>query len=205
MRLPGSHILPAVLLAAAVTMPGAFGQKKNPAQRGMPEEAKVAKPPRANPPGGGKGPDAAKKDGMRKDGRPAPNPFTAIDRWNAMNPRQRERMLSKMPPERRKQFLDKLDRFNSLPKEEQQLLRERQERLSHLPPEEQQLVRRDGARFEKLPPARRQAMLDELQKLRKMSESERTTYFSSSEFKDKFYPAEQQMIENFAKVLPLRK
>jgi hypothetical protein len=144
---------------------------------------------------------------MRKDaaGRPAPNPFTAIDRWNAMNPRQRERMLSKMPPERRKQFMDKLDKFNSLPKQEQQLLRERQERLSHLPPEEQQLVRRDGARFEKLPPARRQAMLDELQKLRKMSENERSTYFSSPEFKDKFYPAEQQMISNFAKVLPVRK
>ena len=48
-----------------------------------------------------------------------------------------------MPPERQKQFLDKVEKFNALPKEEQQLARERYERLSKLPPDQQQVVRRD--------------------------------------------------------------
>lgn len=202
MRLAPTHTLLVTILAAGLLTPAAFGQKKNPAPRSpAAEEPKGPKPQRQNGPGGMKGPSGPKNG----PGRPAPNPFTAIDRWNAMNPKQRERMLSRMEPERRKQFLNKLEKFNALPKDEQQLLRERHERLSHLAPEQQQLVRRDGARFEKLPPARRQAMLQEFAKLRQMSEGERSAYFASPEFRDKFYPAEQQMIANLSQVLPVRK
>ena len=47
-------------------------------------------------------------------------------------------------------------------------------------------------------------MFQEFLKLRKMSESERSAYLGSPEFRDKFYPAEQQMIGNLTKVLPRR-
>ena len=204
MRLASKTLLVLTLAAGGFTTAGFGGQKKNPQPaRPTPADQPAQGKSRPNAPDTGKAsaPDAQR--GM--PARPAPNPFTAIDRWNAMNPKQRERMLERMPTDRRKQFLDKLEKFNALPKEEQQLSRERYERLSKLPPDEQQVVRRDGARFEKLPPARRQAMLQEFQKLRKMSESERATYLSSPEFRDKFYPAEQQMIGNLAKVLPVRK
>jgi uncharacterized protein DUF3106 len=188
-------------LSAAVWTSAAYGQKKTSAPREAPASRPGAKPPRGNTPGGAKGGPSSKEG----PGRPAPNPITAVDRWNAMNPKQRERLLTKMPPERQKQFLDKVEKFNALPKEEQQLARERYERLTNLPPDQQQVVRRDIARLGNLPPARRQAMNQEFLKLRKMSESERSTYLASPEFRDKFYPAEQQMIENLTQVLATRK
>jgi len=202
MGLVAPKTLLVLTLIAGAMAPAAFGQKKTPPpQARSADEPKAAKPAKGNPGPAAKGPDAPKGAVAR----PAPNPFTPIDRWNAMNPKQRERMLSRMEPDRRKQFVDKLQKFNALPKAEQQLLRERHERLSKLPPDQQQVVRRDMARLDKLPPGRRQAMTDEFGKLRKMSENERDAYFASSEFKDKFYPNEQQMIANLAKVLPVRK
>jgi hypothetical protein len=198
MRLASSKLLLVATLAACVFTPSALGQKKSPPPRKGGEE-KGAAAPRPNAPAH-KGADP-QKDG----GRPAPNPLNAIDRWNAMNPKQRELMLERMDPDRRKQFLEKLNKFNALPKEEQQRQREGYERLSKLPPDQQQLLRRDMNRFEKLPPARKQAMQQEFQKLRKMSESERAAYLDTPEFKDKFYPAEQDMITNLSKVMPVRK
>ena len=199
MRLVRSKALLILTLAAGVGVP-AFPQKKAQEPRtAKPDRQPNPKQPHAKLPPGEKPPDSSKA------GRPAPNPVTPIDRWNAMNERQRDRMLSKMPPERRKQFLDKVEKFNALPKEEQQLNRERYERLSNLPPEQQQVVRRDLSRLANLPPARRQAMNQEFQKLRNMSETERNAYLSSPEFRDKFYPAEQQMIGNLTSVLPSRK
>ena len=200
MGLVAPKTLLVLTLAAGAMAPAAFSQKKTPPPARAADEPKAARPGKGNPAPAAKGPD-----GPRGAARPAPNPFTPIDRWNAMNPKQRERMLSRMEPDRRKQFLDKLQKFNALPKAEQQLLRERHERLSKLPTDQQQVVRRDIARLDKLPPGRRQAMTDEFGKLRKMSENERNVYFASSEFKDKFYPNEQQMIANLAKVLPVRK
>jgi len=202
-RAPFKTFLLLALAAATMTPSAAFGEKKNAQQpRQAPADHPAQAKSRPNAPNAGK---AAGPDAKAGPARPTPNPLTTIDRWNAMNPKQRERMMERMNPDRRKQFLDKLQKFNSLPKAEQQLARERYERLSKLPPEEQQVVRRDMARWEKLPPARREAMLEEFSRLRKMSEAERSTYFDSPEFKDKFYPAEQQMIGNLSKVLPVRK
>ena len=153
-------------------------------------------------------PDGHKGAGGRKGPATGPrkvNPYNVVDRWNAMNPKQRERLLAKMPPERQKQFLDKVERFNALPQQEQQIARDRYDRLSKLPEEEQQVVLRDIRRLNNLPPARQQAMNQEFLKLRQMSESERSAYLASSEFKDKFYPNEQQMIGSLAKVLATRK
>jgi hypothetical protein len=201
MHSSASKTLLALALSAVMTTSGVYGQKKTSAPRGASAaQQPTAKAARGTRPGGAKV-GSVPNDGQ---GRPAANPITAVDRWNAMNPKQRERLLSKMPPERQKQFLDKVEKFNALPKEDQQLARERYERLSSLPLEQQQVVRRDIARLNNLPPARRQAMNQEFMKLRKMSESERSAYLTSPEFRDKFYPVEQQMIGNLTKVLATR-
>ena len=183
-------------LAAGLAMPALSADGKQKA-------ARPPNPPRAK--GFKAGPGAnAPRPGPGAAMRPPANPYNVVDRWNAMNPRQRERLLEKMPPERQKQFLDKVEKFNALPRPEQQMLRERYDRLSRLPREEQQLVLRDIRRLNNLPPARQQAMNQEFQKLRQMSDPERAEYLSSSEFKDRFYPAEQQMISNLSKVLATR-
>jgi hypothetical protein len=196
MPLDASKTLLAVMVAAIATAPAAFGDKKNATQRAVRVE-----PARTN---------VAviadsKAKSASKGARTAPNPITPIDRWNAMNPQQRERMLERMDPDRRKQFLEKLDRFNALPKEEQQLTRERYQRLSQLSPEQQQVVRRDMKRLDKLPPERREAMFQEFVKLRSMSASDRSAYLASPEFRDRFRPAEQQMIGNLTTLLPAGK
>src|SRR6478735_465363 len=119
MRLAVSKTLITIALSAAVWTPAICGQKKNPApHEPAPAQTPAAKPPRANAPGGGKG-------GEMPAARPVPNPYNAVDHWNSINPKQRERLLSRMPPEKRQQFLEKIQKFNSLPKEEQQLARER--------------------------------------------------------------------------------
>src|ERR1044072_2134684 len=117
MRLSASKTLLVLTLTAGIYSPAAFGEKK-PAP-----EAKGMKGPRQKGPegvrpkgaGGGrpKGPDGARKGPDGPQGgmnRPAANPITPIDRWNAMNPRQRERMLSQMPPERKQQFMDTVEK-----------------------------------------------------------------------------------------------
>jgi len=201
MRLVVSRTILTIALAAVACTPAVYGQKKTQAPHEPPAaQSPAAKAPRENGPAGpkgAKGPDAA--------ARPMANPYNAVDRWNAMNPKQRERLLERMPADKRQQFLDKIHKFNALPKQEQQMMREQYERLSHLPPDQQQVVRRDLAKFNNLPPARQQAMNQEFLKLRKMSESERNTHLSSPEFRDKFYPAEQQMIGDLTKVLSTRK
>jgi len=192
----GSVSKPVLVVALALSLApaGLWAQKKEKGARPITPPASVR--PRAKMADGPKGPGGG--------ARPPLNPYNVVDRWNAMNPRQRERLLAKMPPERQKQLLDKVEKFNALPKQEQQMARERYDRLRKLPQEEQQVVLRDIRRFNNLPPGRQQAMNQEFLKLRQMSESERAEYLASSEFKDKFYPNEQQMIGNLSKVIATR-
>jgi hypothetical protein len=194
-----SRSVQAAALWMALDLSGAFAQKKEKVPRLLPLPATR---PHANMHDGHKGPGGPK--GTAAAPRKV-NPYNLVDRWNAMNPKQRERLLAKMPPERQKQFLEKVEKFNALPEQEQQIARERYDRLSKLPEEDQQVVLRDIRRLNNLPPARQQAMNQEFLKLRQMSDSERSAYLSSSEFKDKFYPNERQMIGNLAKVLATRK
>jgi hypothetical protein len=57
-------------------------------------------------------------------------------------------------------------------------------------------------RLDKLPPDRREAMFQEFVKLRGLSANERSAYLASPEFRDRFRPAEQQMIGNLTTLLP---
>lgn len=201
MTLPFLRSLLGVALAVVISALPAPAQRKEKSVRPAPSGGGSSHENLSNSPKGLKGPAGPKVD----RGRPLANPYTAVDRWNAMNPKQRQKLLAKMPPDRQKQFLEKVEKFNALPKDEQQLARERYDRLSKLPAEERQTVLGDIRRLNNLPPGRRQALNGEFLKLRQMSESERATYLASSEFKEKFYPTEQQIIGNLSKVLAARK
>jgi len=185
----------ALILAGGLFPLASFEQKRT---TPAPAPARVAAPPAVRP-------NAPAPAPPRPVPGPVANPITSIDRWNAMTAQQRQRLLSKMPPERQKQFLEKVQKFNSLPKKEQQRSREMYERLSKLPPEQQQVVLRDIRRLDNLPPARKQALNEEIAKLRKMPDAQRSDYLASDEFRNKYYPAEQQMVGNLTKLLPPRK
>ena len=126
-------------------------------------------------------------------------PPTPLERWNRMTPEQRQRMLAQMPPERRREFQQKLQQYRSLPPEERQQLRERYQTFSQLPPEQQNHARELFRQFNSLPEDRRPIVRQEYEQLRSRSESERSERMASEAFRSRFSPAEQQMLQDLAR------
>jgi Protein of unknown function (DUF3106) len=121
-----------------------------------------------------------------------------------MTPEQRERALEKFPPARQAQIRQRLERLDNLPPQQRQRMIQQYEVYSNLPPEKQILVRRQIQSFNQLPEERRQALGPELQKLRRMPEDERQARLASEDFKNKFTPAEQQMLGDISENMPIR-
>lgn len=126
---------------------------------------------------------------------------TVLDRLEKMSPEQRERVLSKLPPERRKKVEEGLERFHQLPPSEQERLRNRLERFDQLPPERQAAARRLFARFNQLPEERRQLLREEFQLLRKLEDQDRRARINSDEIRSRFTLAEQQLLQDFSNLL----
>jgi hypothetical protein len=125
----------------------------------------------------------------------------AVERWNQMSPEERERALEKLPPDRRKDFQDRLDRFNKLPQSEQQQLRERYQQFLQLPLAKQDQVRKEIKQFNQLPDDRRQALSKEFEQLRSLPEADRKTKLESDEYKSKFSPDERRMLRDLSSTL----
>ena len=155
-----------------------------------PAAAKVPKAP--NPPR----PNASKK---------LADPGASVARQlMQMTPEQRERALEKFPPARQAQIRQRLERLDNLPPQQRQRMIQQYDVYSNLPPEKQILVRRQIQSFNQLPEERRQALSPELQKLRRMPEDERQARLASEDFKNKFTPAEQQMLGDISENMPIR-
>ena len=144
-------------------------------------------PPRGGPP---RGPRA----GM---GRPFHNP---LERWLAMPPEQRERLLAQLPPRRAERIRERLERFNSLPPRERARLLRRYAYFSELLPGRQAQLRRQMETFRDTPPERRRVLAREIQRLRAMSEADRGERIASQEFRGKYSPGERRLIEDLAGV-----
>ena len=126
----------------------------------------------------------------------------AIARWNAMKPDVRAREMAKLPAEQRQRLQERIDAFNKLPKEEQIRRTERLERFNQLPPAQKQAIRQSGQQFNNLPPDRKQAVRKELVRLDNMSDEQRTRYFASDQFHNKFSPSEQEIVQNLSRITP---
>jgi hypothetical protein len=123
---------------------------------------------------------------------------TPLERWNRMTPEERRQALAKLPPERRRELLQKLQQFRDLPPEQRQQLRERYQTFRQLPPEQQNHARNLFRQFNSLPEDRRPIVRQEYEQLRSMTEAERTARISSEAFRSRFTPAEQQMLQDLA-------
>ena len=138
---------------------------------------------------------------LRPPLRPPPPGLAMIDRLDRMSPEERERALSKLPPERRKRVEERLAQFDSLPPAERERLRNRLEMFAQLPPERQAGARRLFARFNLLPQERRQLLLEEFRRLRTLDEAARRARIDSDESRSRFTLAEQQLLEDFSAIL----
>jgi flagellar motor switch protein FliG len=118
-----------------------------------------------------------------------------------MPPEQRERMLRRLPPERRAAVEERMDRLNNLPPDAKKRLRKEFDHFQQLSEENQETVRKNFRLFNELPKERRPEVRRELNDLRRMSAAERQTRFSSEEFRHKFEPNEQGILETLSGLL----
>lgn len=160
------------VLAAVMLPPAAYGQGRRP-----PGGPRVARP------------------------KPRPPGRTVLDRLERMSPEQRDRVLSNLPPERRKRVEEQLEQFHQLPPAERERLRDRLQRFRQLPPERQAAARKLFGRFGELPQDRRPLVAEEFRSLRQMEEADRRARVNSDEFRSRFSPAEQQLLQDFCNLL----
>ncbi len=149
--------------------------------------AAAQKKPPANPPppvakGGKQG-----KGGQNPQGRGGPqvNPAHELQRFLGMPPEEREKALAKLPPQRRAQFEQQLQRFENMPPAQR----------------ERQLRRLEE--FQNLPQARRPVVRQEIEDLRALPRAVRVDRLNGEEFKQSFSPQEQKYIrEAFPGIAP---
>ncbi len=132
--------------------------------------------------------------------RPAPGP-SAIERYNSMPPRQRERILEKLPADRRKAFEDRVERYNRLSPGEKRRLRGQYDQFQQLPPERRDEARRVFRRFMNLPEDRQRELRTEMETLRDLAPDERRQRVESPPFMEKFSPQERRMMRDLGRTL----
>src|SRR5579872_6034204 len=145
---------------------------------------------------------AAQQAPARKASPKIADPGAVAQRLLQMSPEERERALSRFPPERQAQIRQRLQRLDNLPKQQQDRVIERYQMFSNLPPETQNLVRRQIRAFNALPDDRRQMVGQAFQRLRRLPESERQEVLSRPAFQRRFTPEEQQILSDLSANLP---
>ncbi|MFB3825504.1 MAG: DUF3106 domain-containing protein [Bryobacteraceae bacterium] len=133
---------------------------------------------------------------------PVPAAASPLDRWNQMSPAQRDRALAKLPPDRQKSMIQRLDEFNRLPEAEKNRLRQRYARFSQMPQEKQELLRRQMRSFNQVPPDRRRVLAREIQNLRRLSDDDRRARVASEDFRGRYSAEEQQMLQDLSEYYP---
>jgi len=106
------------------------------------------------------------------------NPTKELDRFTNMSPKEREKELSKLPPQRRAVFEQRLEQYQRLTPEQRANVRQRVEEMESLPKDRQNAVKQEIQRLSALPPAQRRKELD------------------SEAFNQKFSPDEQALVHD---------
>jgi predicted Fe-S protein YdhL (DUF1289 family) len=129
------------------------------------------------------------------------NKRTPVDKWNRMSPEERQKLLSKLPPDRRKKFEDQLNQYQNMTPEQRQDMRSRLQMFNQLPPEKQTQARRVWGQYGKLPADRQPLLRNEFENLRSMPEAERNARVNSDEFRSKYNAGEQNILRDFSGLL----
>src|SRR5215470_17271830 len=132
-------------------------------------------------------PNAAKKE--KRQQRVA----QALDQFAKMSPAEREKVLSKLPPERREQIERNLKQYNSLTPEQRENLRAQYDNFQRLSPEQKQAARRALQQMNEFTPERRVAVRREVARLRQMPEEDRKARLGSAEYRDAYSADERRV------------
>jgi Protein of unknown function (DUF3106) len=125
-----------------------------------------------------------------------------LDRLEQMSPQERQRVLDRLPPERRRRLEERLEAYDRLPPEERERLRRQYERFNSLTPEQQRAARFLFRRFAALPPERKQVLRQEAHRLSQMTFAQRQRRMASPEFQDRYPVEERQILRALAAITP---
>jgi hypothetical protein len=141
------------------------------------QQQKPAKPPPAPKPPAGK-PNA----GGGRPGAPGRGPQVSVskelDQFAKMSPKEREKELAKLPPQRRAAFEQRLARYEQMTPADQEKFKLNLETMESLPKDRQNAVRQEIQRIGALPFEQRKRIL------------------SSEEFRQTFSPDEQRLVRD---------
>jgi hypothetical protein len=161
----GLRVAVAAMLVCEATSPIAAQQKK------PPKPAASAKPPSPPKPNAAGKPNAAVQ-------RLNENPAKELDRFTNMSPEAREKELSKLPPQRRAAFEQRLARYQQMTPQQQEKFKQKLEMMQRLPKDRQNAVRQEIEQLRALPPAERRKALE------------------GDELKQNFSPDEQELVRD---------
>ena len=177
-----------------LAVPSFAAEQPNPKGGGHP--AVAPKPPKqaqVKPPAAPKGQGQGRAGGAPQD---------PVDRFMKMTPDQREKALSKLPPQRRENIERRLNDLQKLPPAARTRMMNRVEILNSLPVERQQQVRQALRRFQQMPEERHAVIQTEMQNMEPLNDEQRRERMNSEEFRNRYTPAEQQMMRNMLEVVP---
>lgn len=160
------------------------------------------KPPAAGPQRTSPPPQANRP---RPAGENGPGSAENLAKLLKLSPEQRNKYLSALPPARRAMIEKRLNDYQKMPEPDRVRALERLRRMQSLPPQKQNQVRASSKKFLELPQPRRGLVNREINQLRPLSDIDRRAMMNTEEFRSKFTPAEQQMIDDICLVTPQEK
>jgi hypothetical protein len=159
-------LLPALLLVPLT----AFGQKDNKAPKAA---GKVQAPKQQVLPQG-----SATVPPIARPKAPPQIPDAQINLLMNMTPEEREKLLSRVPPDRRESISQRL------------------QRLDQLPPEQKAQLNWRFQEFQKLSPLRQRAIRAEMQTLKDLRQPQRRLRIQSPEFREQYSPEEIRLMKD---------
>jgi hypothetical protein len=134
-------------------------------------------------------------------GKGAPKADQIIQRLQRMSPQERERFLSKLEPERRRNLERRLRALQEMTPEERRRAARALDEFRSLPPERQMQVRRLFRRLEAWPEERRSLLSEEVRSFRDLSAEERRARLTSEEYRGRFSPQERRWLLEMSSAL----
>jgi hypothetical protein len=176
-----SQLVGLVWLGAAIAV---CGPQETPGTPTPPKNQPIAKPAPAPV---NKGGGAPKKTSL-------PNPDNFILRLLRMPPEQRELAIEKFPPEQQTSFRKQFENFDKQTDAQKQRQLEHLDQFWSLPPDKQKLVRVQMNAFKDLPEDRREEVKKAYVTLSSLTPEEREVRLARPQFRNRFTPAELQML-----------
>jgi hypothetical protein len=133
---------------------------------------------------------------------PAPNQSEQLEKLLSMKPEDRDLFLQNLPPKRRQNLEKRLAEIEAMPPARKERVLTRLQMLNRLPPEKQQEVRAALKQLQTLPPDRKAAIGKEMRQMAPLSPEQRQERMNSEDFRNRYSPAELEMMGNLAEVVP---